>query len=284
MSPLWWSLLGVAIGVVVMIPVTRLLLRRGERRARVAERRARQAERMAELGAMTGGLAHEIKNPLSTIGLNAQLLAEGLQESSAPAEERQRLGRRLESLSREDDRLRDILTDFLQFAGRVNIDPQPRDLVRLLDELCDFFLPQCEQAGVVLRCTLPADPINASVDEGLLKQALLNLMINAVQAMSRTAIATDSAARVDAASRHGELIIRISERHEAIEISVADTGPGIEPSRQEEIFRPYVSGRAGGTGLGLPIARRIVEEHGGTLTVNSAPGTGSAFVVRLPLS
>lgn len=284
MSPLWWSLLGVAIGVVVMIPVTRLLLRRGERRARVAERRARQAERMAELGAMTGGLAHEIKNPLSTIGLNAQLLAEGLQESSAPAEERQRLGRRLESLRREVDRLRDILTDFLQFAGRVNIDPQPRDLVRLLDELCDFFLPQCEQAGVVLRCNLPADPINASVDEGLLKQALLNLMINAVQAMSRTAIATDSAARVDAASRHGELIIRISERHEAIEISVADTGPGIEPSRQEEIFRPYVSGRAGGTGLGLPIARRIVEEHGGTLTVNSAPGTGSAFVVRLPLS
>jgi signal transduction histidine kinase len=282
MHPLWWTLLGVAIGAIGMAPLLRLLLRRGERRARAAERRARDAERMAELGAMTGGLAHEIKNPLSTVGLNAQLLAEGLADSSLSPEEKQRLGRRLESLRREVDRLRDILTDFLEFAGRIKLDPQPGDLVRIVDEVCDFFLPQCEQAGIVLRCDLPKEPVELRIDERLFKQALLNLMINAVQAMSRRdrpgAVHADRAGARDLR----ELIVRVLPRASEVDVAVADTGPGIEPQRQEEIFRPYVSGRPGGTGLGLPIARRIVEEHGGTLSVNSEVGKGSEFIISLP--
>jgi len=272
-----------------MIPITRLLLRRGERRARAAERRARQAERMAELGAMTGGLAHEIKNPLSTVGLNAQLLAEGIADSSLSSEDKQRLGRRLESLRREVDRLRDILTDFLEFAGRMKLDPQPADLVRMVDEVCDFFLPQCDQAGVLLRCQLPGESIQVSIDERLFKQALLNLMINAVQAMSRREAAAGEASDAEGHGRGGdirptarELMVRLLPREREVDVSVTDTGPGIEPERQDEIFRPYVSGRAGGTGLGLPIARRIVEEHGGTLSVASEVGKGSEFIIRLP--
>ena len=127
MSPLWWFLLGVALGVIAMVPITRLLLRRAEKRARRAERRAKDAERLAELGSMTGGLAHEIKNPLSTIGLNAQLLAESISESTLPQDQKERLVRRLDTLGRETERLRGILTDFLQFAGRMKLDPQPRD-------------------------------------------------------------------------------------------------------------------------------------------------------------
>ena len=182
----WWTILGVVAGVMLMLPITRMLLRRAERRARRAERRARDAERLAELGSMTGGLAHEIKNPLSTVGLNAQLLSEAISESDLPPDQRDRLLRRIEALSREVERLRGILTDFLQYAGRIKLDPQPHDLVKLVDELSDFFHPQCQQAGVMLRTQLPKSPeeLIVQVDEGLLKQAILNLMLNAVQAMA----------------------------------------------------------------------------------------------------
>src|SRR6185503_11116509 len=122
MAWIWWMLLGFAAGAIAMLPLMRTMLRRGETRARKAERRARDAERLAELGSMTGGLAHEIKNPLSTIGLNAQLLAEDLREASVPDDQRQRLLRRLEALARETQRLGGILSDFLQFAGRIKLD------------------------------------------------------------------------------------------------------------------------------------------------------------------
>ena len=112
-----WMLLGFVLGLACAVPALRVLVRRAEARTRVAQRRARDAERLAELGSMTGGLAHEIKNPLSTIGLNAQLLAEAIHDAGLPDPERDRLLRRLDALSREAERLRNILTDFLQFAG-----------------------------------------------------------------------------------------------------------------------------------------------------------------------
>jgi signal transduction histidine kinase len=258
----------------------RILLRRVEYRARRAERRARDAERLAELGSMTSGLAHEIKNPLSTIGLNAQLLGEGIHDSALPSDERDRLMRRLDSLSREVERLRGILTDFLQFAGRMKLDPQPHDLNRIVDELCDFFHPQCDQAGVVQRLQFPERPVRVRVDAALLKQALLNLMINAVQAMSQ---GRQSAAADRPGARGGELILRVEADHDEARVHVIDTGPGIEPAHLEEMFRPYVTTKAGGTGLGLPTARRIVEEHGGRLVAQSEPGAGSDFTVHLPL-
>ena len=299
MNVIWWILLGLLIGLIGMLPIVRLLLRRAEYRARQAERRARQAERLAELGAMTGGLAHEIKNPLSTIGLNAQLLSEGLAEADLPDDERQRLRRRLDALAREVERLRGILTDFLQFAGRMKLDPRPHDLVRIVDELSDFFHPQCDQAGIMLRTQLPAEPVMVRVDEAVLKQAILNLMINATQAMRPPEARppetrpperqpTEGGPAVSAKGgdhqRHGELMLRLSADANEARLHVIDTGPGIEPEKLEEIFHPYVSHSTGGTGLGLPTARRIVEEHGGRLAAHSEPGRGSDFVVHLPLA
>lgn len=268
-----------------MLPIAHRLRRRAERRARQAERRARDSERLAELGSMTGGLAHEIKNPLSTIGLNAQLLAESIAESDLAADQRARLVRRIEALSREVERLRGILTDFLQFAGRIKLDAQPRDLVKLVDEISDFFHPQCQQAGVMLRTQLPqTGELIVNVDEGLLKQAVLNLMLNALQAMSdsrRTQSHNGDDGR-SSATAHGELILRLEADEQEACVHVIDTGPGIEPSKLENIFRPYVTHRAGGTGLGLPTAQRIVQEHGGHLTVHSEIGRGSDFVIHLP--
>ena len=271
-----WILMGFVIGAVCAVPMLRVLLRRAEHRARLAERRARNAERLAELGSMTAGLAHEIKNPLSTIGLNAQLLAEGLNDAELPPHERVRLLNRLGSLSREAERLRGILTDVLQFAGRVKLDAQPRDLARIVAELRDFFHPQCDKHHIVMRMTLPDTPVRALLDESLFKQALLNLMINATQAM------VDGTPDAGVGETRGELILRVDADDEEARVHVIDTGPGIEADRLERIFHPYVSHTVGGTGLGLSTARRIIEEHGGRITVHSDIGRGSDFVIHLP--
>jgi signal transduction histidine kinase len=253
------------------------MLHRAERRAREAQRRALDAERLAELGSMTAGLAHEIKNPLSTVGLNAQLLAEGLNDAEMLDDDRERLLRRLDALSREVERLRAILTDFLQFAGRVKLDAGPRDLVRIVNDLRDFFHPQCDQNRIVLRTKLPERPVPAQVDESLFKQALLNLMINATQAMAAGVVAGD-----DRAEPRGELILQVEADDSEARVHVIDTGPGIEPDRLQQIFHPYVSHTTGGTGLGLSTARRIIEEHGGSIVAHSDVGRGSDFVIHLP--
>jgi len=269
-------LIGMITAVVVLLPVVRMLLRREGHRRHTADERARTSERLAELGTMTGGLAHEIKNPLSTIGLNAQLLGESLRDTDLPPDRKSRLLRRLESLASEVERLRGILTDFLQFAGRMKLDAMPHDLGVLVSELVDFYHPQCDQEGVVMRATIPETPVMVTVDEGLVKQALLNLMLNAVQTMRRS---LEENHTHDTA---GELMIAVELDPRGAVVHVTDTGQGIDPDRLESIFHPYESGHPGGSGLGLATARRIVEEHHGQLSVQSVPGQGSSFSLFLP--
>ena len=283
-------LLGVAIGVVAAVPAAALWSRRTERRVKRLQERARSAERLAELGTLTGGLAHEIKNPLSTLGLNVQLVQEDLvdleraaaaREDNDTAERLGRTRRRVDSLLRESHRLRDILESFLRYAGRVKLDRRPTDLNATCVELSDFFQPQADQSYVSLRLDLQADPATADVDGPLLKQALLNLMINACQAMDH--------ARSENVAHGGcsELILRTAAHDRrgaaSIAIHVIDTGPGMDQATVSSIFRPYVSTKRGGTGLGLPTSRRIAEEHGGSLTVHTALGQGTDFTLELPV-
>lgn len=271
------AILGAALGVSVAALLARVQIRRSLAKARGAERRARAAERLAELGAMTGGLAHEIKNPLSTISLNAQLLAEGVDDlpEAVPttADDKHRLARRAASLRREVERLRGILTDFLTYAGELRLDAKPTDLNRVVDDLAEFFGPQAQQQGVRLRTDLAPGPLTANLDEGLLKQAVLNLMLNAVQAM------------VGSASR--ELILRTSSITEpdgqrAVQLHVIDTGPGISADVLPKLFTPYFTTKAGGSGLGLPTTRRIVEAHLGRIEVHSEVGKGTDFAISIP--
>ncbi len=284
-----WSYLfiGLGLGILFALPLAAAWSRRTERRVRHLEQRARAAERLAELGTMTGGLAHEIKNPLSTIGLNVQLLQEDLghmaeDQALEPThiEALGRISRRLESLSRESYRLRDILEDFLRFAGRVELDLQPTDLHAMIEELVDFFEPQARQAGINLRTQLSADNPVVEADASLLKQALLNLLINAVQAMTHAREKEQPHGGAD------ELIIRTERRRspggQEFCIHVIDTGPGMAEDVAEKIFQPYYSTKRGGSGLGLPTSRRIVEEHGGHITVHTAPGRGTDFMLSLP--
>ena len=230
--------------------------------------RARRSERMAEVGAMTGGLAHEIRNPLSTVGLNAALLREMIEDAGMEPELKHRALKRLDALGRETDRLRDILEDFLQYAGRMNLSATPVDLGRLLRELDDFFHPQCDQANVRFKLELPEQPLRVDLDAALLKQALLNLLLNAVQVLEGQVAATL------------RLTLTVQDQH--VVIRVEDNGPGIEEARLETIFRPYWSSRAGGTGLGLPVTRRIVEAHHGEISVESTLGQGTIFEIVLP--
>ncbi len=280
MHALFWaiaaSLAGFAFGVFLATLHTRRRAAEQLRQVRDAERRVRAAERLAEIGSMTGGLAHEIKNPLSTIGLNAQLLAEGLDEIEADEHDKARLTRRVDALTRETERLRGILTDFLDFAGEKKLSPAPTDLNELVSDLADFFHPQADKEHVRLRVQLSSNPVVVPVDAPLIKQALLNLMLNAVQAMS------------GAEPAQRELLLRVetdSQETERAEVSirVADTGPGMDEETRESVFRPYFTTKAGGTGLGLPTARRIVEEHGGRVELHSDPGRGTEFTLSFPL-
>lgn len=268
--------IGIAIGVALCTLVFAVILRSKNKRAQLAERRAMDAERLAEIGAMTSGLAHEIKNPLSSVVLNAQLLREGVIDSSLSQDESQPLIRKVDTLTRETGRLKDILEDFLSYAGRFRLDRQRRDLRELVEELSDFVHPQSQIEGVLLRLDLPPQPVQADVDSGLLKQAILNLMLNSMQAMA-----------INPPARR-ELIVRVeqmpaADHHPATAaIHVIDTGPGIAQEQRQEIFRPYISSKKGGSGLGLAVARRIVEEHGGTIQLFSEVGQGSDFCISLP--
>ncbi|MCC7205599.1 MAG: hypothetical protein IT441_11000 [Phycisphaeraceae bacterium] len=282
--------LGAAVvaGFVLCLPLVLLTARRTARRVQRLLERARAAERLAELGTLTSGLAHEIKNPLSSVNLNIQLIQEDIrqlagQEASSENDQELlgRVGRRFDSLTRETQRLRDILEDFLRFAGRLELDPSPTNLNALVDELADFFNPQAAAAGVQIRTQLGAQPATASVDGAHLKQAILNLMLNAVHAMevARQKNQPHGGAR--------DLIIRTErlrqEGQDEIQVHVTDTGPGIAAENLGRIFEPYFTTRRGGTGLGLPTARRIVDAHGGALRVHSEVGRGSDFCIALPM-
>jgi signal transduction histidine kinase len=236
-----------------------------QRRAARLVARAASVERLAELGTFTGGLAHEIKNPLSTVLLNLQLLQEDL-DPNDPGHSR--LISRLQTVTREASRLRDILEDFLRFAGKIELRRERVDLNVLLEELTDFFAPQAQLNRAQLRFKPYPTPLIAAVDPRLIKQTILNLMINALQAMPSG----------------GELILSAGNTGAYAVIDVIDTGMGIPREDVDKIFRAYYSTKKGGTGLGLAMAQRIVSEHGGQLTVSSEPGKGSDFKVRLPLS
>lgn len=297
---LWLGvLIGIAITLAAGYPVARVVVRRQAERARLAERRARDAQRMAEIGSMTGGLAHEIKNPLSTIGLNAQLLGESIGELEIDDREKGRLRRRIDALRREVERLRDILQDFLKFAGAIRIEPRPTDLNTVVEELADFYMPQAAAQGVRLRTELAPGPLTAPLDPPHFKQALLNLMLNATQAMDARPSTVPpgggaSASAADAAPRPKELILRTraapalrqgtapSDDAPSWEVHVIDTGPGIPPEVRERLFTPYFTTKSGGSGLGLATSKRLVEEHGGSISVDSTPGQGTDFTIRVP--
>jgi len=251
---------GAALGAILAARRVRRLYVRSEQ----LEKQVAESERMAYVGRLTSGLAHELKNPLSTLNLNLQLLAEDLSLPQTEAE--RRTARKLTILQSETRRLEEILEAFLRFAGRMELRRKRLDVGSLVGDLLAFYEPQAVQHGITLREQVDAGLPWVDADADLLKQALLNIILNAQAVMTEG----------------GELMVAVRSADGGVAISVTDTGPGIPADRQDRIFDAYYSSRPGGMGLGLPTVKRIVTEHGGKVTVNSELGRGTQFVLWLP--
>jgi two-component system, NtrC family, sensor histidine kinase HydH len=219
----------------------------------------------AEISQLAGGLAHEIRNPLSTLSLNLDLLLEDFQNPETLRD--RRVLQRVERLRHEVHRLFAILENFLRFARVQELKLEPTDLNAIIDELRDFSEPHAATKGIVIRTRFAPDLPSIRIDRDLFKQALLNLVLNAQHAMPSG----------------GELILTTRREGCWIVLDVTDTGVGMTDEVRARIFDAFFSTRPAGSGLGLPTTRKIVEAHGGTIHVQSEPGKGSQFTIRLPV-
>src|SRR5947209_224898 len=223
-------------------------------------------EQYAELAELAGGFIHEIKNHLSTLGLNLQLLGEDFADPQSQRE--RRALERVKRLQGECQRLVDVSNDFLRFARVKDLERKPANLAEVVDELVDFFGPVARAHNIEIKSYLPADLPAVALDRDLFKQALLNLLLNAQQAMP---------------PEGGDVTLQAARDGDAVVLHVIDTGKGMSPEVLARAFRPFYSTRSGGSGLGLATTRKIVEAHGGTIGVQSEPGRGTRFSIRLPV-
>jgi len=219
----------------------------------------------SEIAQLAGGLAHEIRNPLSTMQLNLDLLAEDFAGSESQRD--RRALQKIERVRKESQRLQNILEDFLRFVRVQKLRLAASDLNEVVDVLRDFHEGQASVQGVVIRShydpALPLIPLEVE----LFKQALLNLTLNALHAMPEG----------------GELLLTTRREGDWAVLDVTDTGCGIPANQHAHVFDAFYSTRPGGSGLGLPTVRRIVEAHGGSISLESEPGKGTKFTIRLPI-
>jgi signal transduction histidine kinase len=251
--------------IVGLLTVAVLLLRK-----RIAGTKRDENNHLAqleELSKLTGGLAHEIKNPLSTVKINLNLIREELEGANANEAVLKRAIRKLAVVQKETDRVEQILNGFLRYVDRTELQLASVDINELVSDMIDFYSPQAHSHSVTIHQGLHNEPLVCKIDPDMLKQVLLNLFINAQQAMSSG----------------GDLMIRTDRQEKDALIQISDTGSGITPDKLPHIFDAYYTSRPQGSGLGLPTVKKIIEAHKGSISVNSEPGKGTSFEIRLSL-
>jgi signal transduction histidine kinase len=229
-----------------------------------------RAETYAEFAALVGGLAHEIRNPLSTIRLNMELLAEDFENTDpdSPTKQRDRRAKaKIDLVRQECDRLQKLLGDFLDFARQESLTLEPGSLNAEIEQLLDFFSIRATEASVEIVRYLDPELPAVRLDRETFRSAVLNLLLNAVQAMDGTG---------------GQLVVRTRPAGLGVMLELIDTGPGMDAETLGKVFGAFYTTKQGGSGLGLPTARKIVEAHGGTIDVESAPGRGTKVTIWLP--
>jgi len=222
-----------------------------------------ETENLADLTALVGGLAHEIRNPLSTIIVNLQLLKEDRPAAQSPREKRTL--KKLEVIQNETRRLQEILDDFLRFVRIQDLDLKPHDINSLLDQIIEFIGSDIRLQGIDVVRFYDYGLPPCEVDAKFIKQAFLNILMNARQAIGK----------------NGQIMIRTSRAGSDIRVEITDTGPGMPRDALEQIFKPYYSTKQSGTGLGLPTTKRIIDQHAGTIELQSEPGHGTSVIVHL---
>lgn len=256
------SLIALAVGVAVGAGAV-LLLRRRE------DPPAPAGDKVIEISQLAGGLAHEIRNPLSTLLLNLKLLEEDIDEEWDASSDACRRAKRKIALARaEADRLQRMLDEFLLLVTPVGLKRVPVDLNTVVDRLTEFYGPEAARNGCVLRGVRSPEPLVCLLDAQVFEQAVLNLLINAQQAIRD----------------RGEIVLAVSRDGDFARLDVADNGEGMSPDVVAKAMQAFYSTKPNGSGLGLSTTSRIVSAHEGTLDVTSKPKVGSRFEIRLPLA
>ncbi len=254
-------------------PTGTLLLVRDVREVMRMERQVQTAERLSALGTLAAAMAHEIRNPLEALDLNLALLERSLSAFASERQAEDKTGKYFKILELEISRLAKIVDNFLSFA-RPSSDPTAQvRLDAILGQIADLLANQARSRNVALELSIEGSIVVAG-SEDQLKQAFLNLAINSLEAMA------DGGTLSIHANVIGEEASTSGTRLATVRIQ--DTGVGIPPEQIPRLFDPYFTTRPGGTGLGLTIVHRVIQEHHGRIRVASAPGEGTTFTVELP--
>jgi signal transduction histidine kinase len=225
-------------------------------------RQLQTADRLAAISRVTSGVAHEVKNPLNAILLHVEVARTRL------ARDETDIGPQMDIIAREILRLDRVVKTFLDFTRPVELKLVQVPLREMLSEIVELARPQAEAGKIQVVTELEAEDVEVRVDRDLFKQAVLNVVVNAMQAMPQG----------------GELRFVTATANDIAEIRISDTGGGIPAELKEKIFRLYFTTKEGGSGIGLAMTFRIVQLHDGTIDFSSEPGRGTTFVIRLPIA
>ncbi len=223
------------------------------------------AEKRDLLARLLGRLAHEVRNPLSSLDIHFQLLEEDL--AKLAPQMREQLGARLEIIHGELHRLEGIVERFLRLAGPAGVDLEPVDIRKVVRHVCELLRPEAAARQIEITTRVEGSLPRVMADPVRLTQALVNVVINAIQAV-------EQAGRVEVSAQVAD---------GRVCVAVSDNGPGIPPDKLAFIFDPYYSTKSEGSGLGLWIAQQVVTAHGGTLQAQNGPAGGAVLTMRLPL-
>ena len=229
---------------------------------RKINRELQTADRLSAISRISSGVAHEVKNPLNAILLHVEVARSKLSQGDTDVAEQ------MEIISREILRLDRVVRTFLDFTRPVELQLDNVPMQELVREIVDLARPQTAAANIEVSVGQEAEGVEVRVDRDLLKQAVLNVVVNAMQAMPEG----------------GELRFEASAGKDTVELRISDTGGGIAPELREKIFRLYFSTKKEGSGIGLAMTFRIVQLHDGTIDFTSEPGKGTTFLIRLPIA
>lgn len=217
-----------------------------------------------ELAELAGSLAHEIKNPLSVIHMNADLLSEELTETEWPG--RRRAENKVDMIRQQCQRMENLLRDFLRFARVRDLEMTPGDLNEQVDAVLRLYQAQADKTHIEVLRYLDTNLPSVLLHSDSLQAALINLVKNAFEAMSDG----------------GEFVVRTYTTPRGVALDLIDTGCGMDDGTAIHMFEPFYSTKNGGSGLGLPTARKIIEAHGGRISVQSDVARGTKFMLEFP--